>query len=176
MGLKVKSKKTASDDYEELAHQIADLIWKCVQRDAPIKSSHGRESLRMGHSGHEHQIDVVIEGIEDLFLIECKLSGRTIEVGDVCEFAYRVIDISRTFAGKTHSAMFAPKGYQPGAKLIAKDAMIDLGIVESIEEFTVLYRDHFLAHCKPATLVASVVPPTVVISDPPPKAPDVTDA
>lgn len=84
-----------------------------------------------GKSGHEHQIDVSAEikiaGFLILILVECKLYSRSVGIEDVLEFASRLEDI-----GAHKGIIISTKGFQDGAKKIAKSKGIALAIVSDL--------------------------------------------
>ena len=111
----------------------------------------------MGLSGQPHQIDVAIWGAKDLILIECKHREKEpINVDMVLTFFGRLYDIRQFLLHKgefytIHGIMVASKRFRKGAVKIAKFYGIDLQASNSIEYFTVKYKNLVVAH--PAPLI-----------------------
>lgn len=108
------SQHLASLEYEDFVKSVFETLLE----KQPSGIEHNRRMLGK-RSGHEHQIDIVIEakiaGLDVLILVECKHYKRTVEIGDVLEFAERIDDV-----GGHKGVIVSTLGFQEGAIKVAR--------------------------------------------------------
>ena len=101
-----------SKEYEELVADVCGEL--CSVPGAVIRHN---QRLR-GNSGHEHQIDVVIEypgPVRLLILVECKYWTHPVTVEEVLVLAQRLTDTG------AHKGIIVTRiGFQPGALKVAQ--------------------------------------------------------
>ena len=144
-----------SESYEEYAQIVVKSVYERVEKSKPIKTSCGGNSKRVGESGFEHQIDVILEGEEDLILGECKCWNKKIPTNQILTFIARVIDIKPTYSGNIHPVMFTTVGYDPGTKKLAEHFGIDLQYASDGESFSFFYKNNLVIKPKPASASSS---------------------
>jgi len=130
-----------SEEYERITSQIVSSIYQRVEGIDPEQVRYGRNNKYMGISGYKHQIDVSLQGAENLLLVECKCWRSTVGVDIVLVFLGRVHDISQNFNGKIHSVIVTTKGFQSGAQKVAEYYKITLAEVRSADEFVIRYKN-----------------------------------
>lgn len=153
-----------SKEYEQVVSRIAQSIFERVEGLIPKQVKHGKYNRWIGESGFRHQIDVSVQGHQDLILVECKYWKSKVPVEAVLTFFARVFDIKPTFDGNVHPVIVTKKGFQRGAKLLAKYYNIDLQIIPSASVFGFAYKNLLLVQPTPATARGSTHGPTIVIS------------
>jgi hypothetical protein len=154
-----------SDIYESYAGYIANSIFEKIEGVKAKRLTYGANSKWTGVSGYEHQIDVIVEGNNDLILVECKCWKSTIPTNSVLTFISRVHDIRPTFQGTTHPIMLTKIGYDPGAEVLAKYYGIELQYAPDEESFSFFFKNNLVIKPKPASATATTAGCTVVITD-----------
>lgn len=132
------SRDLSATEYEKL---VRDVL--CEQ----LRETFGREvavyhdrSYR-GKSGQEHQIDVsadlAVAGVRVLLVAECKMYSRKVSTREVLQLAARLEDIA------AHKGiLFAPRGFQEGAKKLAEASGIALVTLDDRTERIMTISPH----------------------------------
>ena len=127
-------------NYERLINQIAASIYKAVEGITPEQVLYGQRSKWIGQSGYEHQIDVIVRGLNDAILVECKYWEKRVPPGGVLTFIARLSDIRPTFSGTIHGVVVTKRGLTSGAYLLAEYYRIDSQVIPSPEAFGFSYK------------------------------------
>ena len=154
------------EEYEKVASEIVQSIYKRVEGIAPKQVGCGRLNRFQGASGYRHQIDVSVGDSKNLILVECKHWKNRVPVGKVLEFHSRITDIKPTKDVDIHGVIVSPHGFQSGAWTAANHFGIDLQFVRSAGEFGIAYKKLLLIQPAHATFTLSTSCPTVIVSGP----------
>ncbi|MCB8981993.1 MAG: restriction endonuclease [Ardenticatenaceae bacterium] len=152
-------------EYEKTTSEIAQSIFERVEGIDPKQVRYGNQNRLQGKSGYKHQIDVSVEGLNDLILIECKYWDRRVSAEAILTFLGRIHDIKPMFDKQIHSVIVTNVGFQSGVKQLAKYYEIDLQIISSARAFGFMYKDLLLIKPTSATLKLSASNPSVFISE-----------
>jgi len=131
-----------SEEYENLVAEIANGIKQQHGHLSDVTLSFGRTNKIMGTSGYKHQIDVSLQGLNLLFIIECKKWHKRIGPSEVLVLAGRKMDIE-TEGCKVVPILTSMKGATEGANKLARHFGVALEIVKSAHEFG-LRIGHFI--------------------------------
>lgn len=132
------------DEYEQVTRSVVESIYEQVEGLRARQAKQGRTNLWRGMSGFRHQIDVSVEGNEDLLLIECKMWSDSVDVPRFLTFLARILDITPTeHHRKIHAAVVTTKGFESGVNQLADCYKIDLQRVSSPVEFAIKYKHLF---------------------------------
>ena|SRR5437868_1073901 len=124
-------------EYEVLSRDVL-MPFICSIEGRAEQLGHGGSNEVPGRSGFPHQIDISFRAAGVRALVECKCWNNAIPVGQVLQFAARVIDISEKL-GSVRGIMVTTKGYQSGAQIVADYFKISLSIVRNVSEFILNY-------------------------------------
>jgi len=136
-----------SNEYEEVTGQIARSIFEQVEGVKSESVAYGKKNRWRGASGYNHQIDVSVRGVQDIWLIECKCWKSKVRPESVLTFAARIWDIRDGQARdvKLHPSLITTRGFQPGAEILARFFGIRLDYVNSLNEFLIRFKQAILA-------------------------------
>lgn len=134
--------KLSAEKYEELVASLAEEIVAAVEGDEDHSVGCGSKNRVEGASGHEHQIDVSVNGPDYLYLAECKCWNSKVPVEMVLAFLGRVVDIRELpTIRRMIPTVVTTMGFQSGCQKIADQHGITLDVVRNEREFAMKYRD-----------------------------------
>lgn len=122
--------------YEKVVSDIAAGIQSGSSDLSDYRIGYGSRNRIQGASGYRHQIDVSLVGPTEVYLIECKLWGRKVGVGEVLTLVARAADV-RDLNQRTHvqCILASNAGLTRGARKIAAHFGIQVEAVKSASEF-----------------------------------------
>lgn len=123
-------------DYEKVVSDIASGIQRGAADLSDFRIGFGSTNRIQGASGYRHQVDVSLVGPANVYLIECKLWGRKVGVGEALTLAARAADVRGLSRSTEVQCILASNaGLTRGAKKIAAHFGIQVEAVKSASEF-----------------------------------------
>jgi len=133
-----------SGEYEQVTKELMETIVEQVEGVRADQVKHGFNNKWKGQSGFPHQIDVSVEGENDLLLIECKMWKAPVDVERFLTFLARILDIRPTQPSlKIHASVVTTNNFDPGVRQLAEYYGIELDKVSSAVEFVIRYKHLF---------------------------------
>ena len=135
-----------SRKYEEITKRIVIGIFRQVEGIRREEVHCGRSNKWQGVSQAKHQIDVSVDGRNDVLLVECKKWKEKVDLRSFLSFLARVIDIrSKEIKSKekrhVHAVFVTTVGFDQGnIQKLADYYNIDLSVVHSEYEFLMKYK------------------------------------
>jgi hypothetical protein len=128
-------------EYEEVTKDIVNSIFRQVEGIPPEKVRSGVTNKWTGISQAKHQIDVSVEGRDDVIIVECKNWNKRVGQPAFLAFLARILDIKPTEKRQIHSVVVTTIGFDRGnIQKLAEYYKIDLQVVHSAEEFVMKYK------------------------------------
>ena len=129
-----------ASEYEKVTSEIAQSVFKRAEGFPSQNVLLGNASKWKGQSGFVHQIDVVIQGNNDLIMVECKCwKNKVVKAEHLLTFIARVNDIQPLLEKTIHPVMVTSHRFQNGCHKLAKCYGVDLEIISSPAEFAFQY-------------------------------------
>ncbi|HEV8715425.1 MAG TPA: hypothetical protein VGX03_21670 [Candidatus Binatia bacterium] len=130
-----------STEYEEVTKNIVDSIFHQVENIPSQKVRSGLKNEWEGISQAKHQIDVSVEGYNDVLLVECKKWKEQVDFPSFLSFLARIIDIKSKEKRNIHGIFVTTVGFDQGnIQKAAEYYGIHLQLVQSASEFVMKYK------------------------------------
>jgi hypothetical protein len=145
------------DEYEQVTGDLAKAVFAHAEGNAHLKITTGSMSKQEGISGFPHQIDVVIQGKNDLIMVECKSWKDKVKAEHLLTFIARILDIKARQKDYTiHPVMVTSSEFQSGCHVLADYYGVDLETISSPEEFAFKYKGLRFVGIKPTASVVTL--------------------
>jgi hypothetical protein len=152
------------DEYEKLTTDIVGKF-KSLICNNNILIKYGKKNKWKGASTHSHQIDVSVEYEDKIYIVECKRWNNQIKAANILVLVGRIKDIQANEKRKINGIFVTTKGYQPGAKKIAKYFQIVTNTAISIDEFAFQLAQHVIIGTKSLKLGLQLHQPKIITSN-----------
>ena len=130
-----------ASEYERVTSEIANSVFAWAEGFPSENVRFGRRSKWKGQSEFVHQIDVAIQGQNDIIMVECKhLRDKSIHAEHILTFIARINDIRSTLRETIHPVFVACNGFQSGCRKLATFYKLDLTVVSSPGNFAFSYK------------------------------------
>ncbi|MFZ2146061.1 MAG: restriction endonuclease [Sedimentisphaerales bacterium] len=153
-----------SNEYEKLT---ADIVgkFKSHMGNNNILVKCGKNNKWKGASTHNHQIDISVEYKDKIYIVECKRYKQRINVANMLVLVGRIKDIQANEKRKINGIFFTTKGYQGGAKKVAKYFQIVINTAMSIDEFAAQLAEHVIIGTQSLKLGLQLHQPEIITSN-----------
>lgn len=153
-----------SNEYEKLTADIVGKFKPLISNNNILVKC-GKNNKWKGASTHNHQIDVSVEYKDKIYIVECKKYKYRINVADMLVLVGRIKDIQSNEKRKINGIFFTTKGYQVGAKKIAKYFQIVINTAMSIDEFAAQLAEHVIIGTPSLKLGLQLHQPKIITSN-----------